>query len=913
MNRIRDPQTAAHGRSSGLPSYTGEFVGRAGRVREVTDALADGPPGVALVGPPGVGKTRLATEVGRRLIETADPPSRVAFCDLRAARTSVDIIATVADVLDLPLSSRRDPEGAADFIAQWVREEPALLILDNFEQILEAGEPLLEQWFADGGAATALVTTRRPPEVDGIRCIDVAPLDGGDAVQLYRDRGGAGAVDAREATAIDELVERLDHLPLAIELAAARLPVLGPSELLERLDRQLEVLQEPSEDFAEWKPALREALTSSWSLLEPWERETLVQLASFRGAFSIEAAERVVDLGDVDGAPPVAQVVHSLLEHSLLRTDTTVAGRRHFSLFESVREFAAREGAGRAARRHAAYFADRATQLRDDFYREQASEALAEFAFQSGNVRRAFDWAVEAEPLLAARIAGPLVTFLNIREPYQDDLAILEETLEALEGEEGGAEVERATGRIHLFFAKRWQTRGAREPAADHFETALAIAREAEAVELEVEILKDLGFFWVFHGEVDRAEAALEEGFEALEQLDEPERVEAPLHMHAGLVAEHRGEIEEARRRYNRALTMHRQTGNVRYAAGAHHNLGLLEAGIGNFERAVRAKQEALETHRLFDDLPQMAGALGDIGNSYAALGELEKAASAFDQAVDLAEQLRHAWYHAEFLAGRALVTFERGEHAEAAAMLDEALSIAEQEGAERLETNLLARKAIVQFASGNLAEGEESTGALREMLEANEDRRTELLLEIATAQRALTEARRALEEGEFALAGERLEAAKAAAGVDDESKLVGQRDAYALARIIARRIREFEEAYADELAAAGEALHVSADRCQWFEWEDEVVDLSRRGAPRRILARLVEAHAEAPGRGLDTDQIVEAGWPDEPLHPEAAKSRVYTAIRTLRDFGLRDLLLTTDEGYVLDPEVPIIEHDERR
>ena len=450
----------------------------------------------------------------------------------------------------------------------------------------------------------------------------------------------------------------------------------------------------------------------------------------------------------------------------------------------------------------------------------------------------------------------------------------------------------------------------AREPAATHFETALAIARDVEAVELEVETLKDLGYFWVFHGDIDRAEEAIEEGFERLEPLEEGETVEAALHMHAGLVSEHRGEVEEARRRFNRALTKHRQTGNLRYAAGVYHNLGLLEAGLGNFERAIRAKQEALETHRMFDDVSHMAAAHGDIGNSYAALGELEEAASAFDQAVDLAEQLRHPWFHAEFLGGRAFVMFERGAHAEAAAMLDEALIIAEPEGADRLDAMLLARKGIVQFACGNVEEGDESVDLLREMLEGNENRRTELLLEIATAQRSLTDARRALEEDEFALAGERLDAAKTAAGADDESKLVGHRDAYALARTVARRIRQFEEAYADQLAAAGEALHVSADRCQWFEWEDEVVDLSRRGAPRRILARLVEAHGEAPGRGLDTDQIVEAGWPDEPLHPEAAKSRVYTAIRTLRDFGLRDVLLTTDEGYVLDPDVPIIEHE---
>lgn len=921
MSRVPKTTERTGAESPGLPAFVGGFHGRESLVDGLTEAVEDHPI-VSIVGPPGVGKTRLSVEAGQQLADAEAFDEGVWFCDLRAARTGVDIIASVADALDLPLSSRRDPEGAAEFLRTWTDEHPTLVILDNFEQLVDSGRELLEQWFSVDAAASAVVTTRRPLGLDLEHRIELSPLGGEEATTLYIERGESasrfGSVDGVSQEAVEELVERLDYLPLAIELAAARLPVLGPHELLERLDRQLDVLQQPSDSLSNWHPALREALEGSWSLLEDWERSALMQLAVFRGAFSIEAAESVVDLGTYDGAPPVPRVLHMLLEHSLIRQDESMGGRRFFSLFESVREFAEDKSDGAdtevegARRRHAEWFAGRVQELKDEFNGEDAQAACSEFAAQSGNVRKAFAWAAENAPILATTIGGPLVMFLNIREPFQDDLAVLETADKALEAADDSPEVERARVRVDHYFAKRWVTRGEAKRAREYFDSAMEAAREHGFDILRLELLKDLGHFWVYNGDLDQASEVIEEGFELLEELgdfEERETLEAALLCHAGNLAHHRTKLEDARRHYNRSLTVHRQAGNLRYTADVYHNLGLLESGFGEFERAAEFKRKAYAIHEQLEELAKMAATHGDLGHTYTGLGDLKAAAEEFDAAIELAEKLKHGYLLPEFLGGRAFIEFERGNIGEAATMLDEALSLADRLPSKHVEVVLQARLGALNFARGRVEEGERNLEIARERLGEIGTHRSELAVEVASAQRHLVAAKGALEEGEFTVAGEHLDEAKELAGYEDESKLLGNPDAFVFGRVIGRRIRDFEEEYSEELEAAGEALHVAAEDCNWFEWDDERVDVSRRGAPRRILARLVRERLESPGSGVDSDGVVEAGWPDQTIHPEAAKSRVYTAIRTLRDFGLRDILLTNDEGYYLDPEVPVVQH----
>jgi predicted ATPase len=415
------PPTPMPGRWQ-LPTLPSRLVGRAAELAELRRLLTAGDSRlVTLVGPGGIGKTRLALATADS-VRTAFPDG-VAAVMLAAVRTPEDVPAGVASALGLPETFGRAP---ADAVGDFLRPRRVLLVLDNFEQVVGAS-PLVGRWLAEAGRLRVLATSREVLNLTGEHVFPVPPLrvgDSGDAedlarsdaVELFVDRARAVrpdlVVDPDLLRTIGEICRRLDGLPLAIELAAARVRMLDPDAILRRLDRRLELLTGGPRDVAARQQALSATIQWSYDLLGERDRVLFARLGAFAGGFFLDAAEAVCldDAVVVD----VLDGLGSLVDKSLIRTDGTVDGVPRFTMLETIREFAGDRltesgESDRVLRFHAEYFERLAHASLAGFSHGAEVHTVYRFAAEAENLRAALRWFLEGdEPDRAAAMAEGL-------------------------------------------------------------------------------------------------------------------------------------------------------------------------------------------------------------------------------------------------------------------------------------------------------------------------------------------------------------------------------------------------------------------------------------------------------------------------------------------------------------------------
>jgi predicted ATPase/class 3 adenylate cyclase len=370
--------------STNLPSPASSFVGRERELADVLARVAAGARLLTLTGPGGTGKTRLAIEAARALLP--DHEGGVFWADLAALRDP----ARVQDELATAL-------GARDGLAAHIGRRRVLVVVDNFEQVVSAA-PQLPPLLAACPGLTLIVTSRELLRVQGEVELPVPPLAEADAVALFSARAGL-----EPSEEIQELCARLDSLPLAVELAAARARALSPAQILERLRDRLEL--RAGRDAAPRQQTLRSTIAWSYELLRDDEQRLFARLSVFAGGCRLEAAESVVD-ADVD-------TLQSLVEKSLLRW----SGER-YSMLETIHEFAAdrlgpdeREELLDRLTAHVVDLADRSTQA---LHNAAETVVSAQLAPEYANIRTAVTHGLEAgEPDDAAFILGGLYPFLT--------------------------------------------------------------------------------------------------------------------------------------------------------------------------------------------------------------------------------------------------------------------------------------------------------------------------------------------------------------------------------------------------------------------------------------------------------------------------------------------------------------------
>jgi predicted ATPase/class 3 adenylate cyclase len=401
-----------------LPARLAPLIGREDEIAAVVELLSSEDVSVVtLVGPGGTGKTRLALTVGAGLLSFFS--DGVFFVDLSALSDASLVMPAIAQALSLREAPGRS---LTETLGDYLSSKEMVLILDNFEQVMDAaGE--VSALVGSSSSLKVVVTSREALRIEGEREFPLHPLAlpssdskaeeilASPAVELFVARARAVrpglAVSGEDARNVAAICRRLDGLPLAIELAAARIKVLNLSALAARLEKSLAALGSGRRDASARQRTLQGAIAWSYELLDEEEQRLFARLGVFAGGWSLEAAEAVCDRNDL--AVDVLDGIASLVDKSLVRV---VGGdEARFSMLETIREYALEmlEVSGEVKgikRAHAAWFAELARTTYPDFAGGQQLAALKRLQVEEANVKSALNWAVSAEPSLALRLTS---------------------------------------------------------------------------------------------------------------------------------------------------------------------------------------------------------------------------------------------------------------------------------------------------------------------------------------------------------------------------------------------------------------------------------------------------------------------------------------------------------------------------
>lgn len=603
-----------------LPMPLTPLLGRDRELREVREILLDGDVRfVTLTGPGGTGKTRLALELARDALR--DFPGGTFFVPLAPLADPSLVLPTIAHAMGVRETAEQP---LRQTLAARVTEGNVLVVLDNFEHLLAAA-PTIAELPASVPALTVLVTSRATLRVDGEHVYRVPPLDERAASALFVERALSVRLDLDRgdttAQAITEICRRLDNLPLAIELAAARTTLFPPSALLARLGERFALLMAGARDRPKRQQTLRRTLEWSYELLDDAERKLFARVAVFGGGWTLDAAERVCgdDLDVVEG-------LASLIDKSMLQLDATVDEPR-LAMLETIREYSlerlAETGEEHVIRdRHLTYFLDVAESAYGERRTPATADVLSRLERENDNLRVAADWAALTDPPRELELVGALGWYWGLRSHLLEGEARLAAALArspdrsaararaligaaadiafrrgrpdatialAAEALELSRELGDDENTSHALDTLGWGhcVRGDHDAALVYFEQALDMRRRLGDAGLMQRSLLAVCQIRVIKGDVDEAEPIGEALYrEAVESGDHRPQVLA-LHLLADC-ALIRCDYEMSEQRYARAVVFSWADGVRVAAAEEMQGVALSASGQGDYTRALR-------------------------------------------------------------------------------------------------------------------------------------------------------------------------------------------------------------------------------------------------------------------------------------------------------------------------------------
>jgi predicted ATPase/DNA-binding CsgD family transcriptional regulator len=649
-----------------LPAQVSSFIGREGELAAVR-ALVGGSRLVTLTGAGGAGKTRLALQVAAGLADGAG--DGVWFVDL-APVSDPDLVAvTVADVLEV----RQEPgRPVADTLVETVGGRSLLLLLDNCEHLIGACAKLADALLRGCPNLALLATTREPLGVDGERIFRVpslaVPAEGDDpeaiwaseAVRLLADRAAAQGVplagDEETADVAGRICRRLDGIPLAVELAAARLRMMPPAELDTRLDERFAILTGGSRTALPRQQTLRTMVDWSWELLTGTEREVLARLSVFAGGFGLAAAEAVTADGNV---PPEEVAAHlgALADKSLVQFGDAGAGPGRYRLLDTVRQYAAGRldalgpaVARRARIAHRDYYVSLAEAAAPRLIGPDQAAWLDRLDAELGNLRAAIAFSLtQPDPEPGLRLVASLRVYWRARGHAAEAAGALRTLLDAPAAQE--ATLLRAWA-LSAAVRLLGQTGGS-AIAAGYGQEALAIARAAGDDHLVAELLHEQAWM-VNQGHPGAALPLIESGLALARRLGEVHLTARLLSVRftaAYVAGDHAGAARDAAE----ALRLFRQAGDRLRAGATLGSVGVIELSTGDLGAARGHLAESLNISRELNDRHSIVVQTFNLGLAEYLGGSPGAAGALFAESLGLARRMGMKRSSAYALTGLAL------------------------------------------------------------------------------------------------------------------------------------------------------------------------------------------------------------------------------------------------------------------
>jgi predicted ATPase/class 3 adenylate cyclase len=672
--------------NTNLPAPGSRLVDREQALGDVCRALRSGEVRmVTLTGSGGTGKTRLAIQAGLELVEHF--PNGVFFVGLASLSEPAQVVPAVAQTLGV-----REQPGAplVQTLAEHLAMRRLLLVLDNFEHVVGAA-PDLAGLLGSAAGLSVLATSREPVRIDAEREQPLAPLDGPDAVLLFGERARAVFPAFEPDATTAEICRRLDGLPLAIELAAARVRLLGPVDMLARLERTLPLLTGGPRDAPSRQRTLRATIDWSYELLGEDERRLFRSLAVFAGGCDLEAVETVCT-DDLD-------VLEALVQKSLVLQRRGVCGGARFQMLATVREYAeerlaaAGEEAGVRAR-HADHVLALVERAEPHLLAAGQVEWLARLEQEIGNIRAAVGWLLASEGESdALRIVSTLIDFWDVRGSHQEARGWLERGLEAL-----GERADPIRGQALLTVGSAAFQDGDLARARTLMLESLALAEAGGDGRLEARALSSLaGVAMVegaFAGTVDHAARAVE----AAERAGDRAMVAFALNMLAVGTYE-LGDPAAAKRRFAEADAILAEIGDRRDLAilrGNRADAALLE---GDYPRARELFEEALVLARQVNERGRLAAYTEGLGVAALLGGDPKTAVSPLSTALAAGREVGDVGTVLSTLAYVAATVGEQGDAATAGVLWGAADRAAALLGIHRSGADVLVEPLIAAAA----------------------------------------------------------------------------------------------------------------------------------------------------------------------------------------------------------------------
>jgi predicted ATPase/DNA-binding SARP family transcriptional activator len=624
------PDGAGHA-APRLASRSSSFVGRTRELGEIRAVLSRGDVRLlTLTGAAGSGKTRLALEA---IGGSESRAAGVVIVELGRVSDAGLVARTTADELGV---KERPGRSAGEALLEYLGDRRVLLLLDNFEHVLEAAS-FLRELLAGAPGVTLLVTSRAPlgvPEEyvypvpalglpDRTQRPSLPGLDEIEAIRLFVDRARAARPDfeltEKNAESVSELCIRLDGLPLALELAAARCNLLSPDAMLKRLGSRLDLLRAtPGSGFAERQWTLRAAIEWSYDLLQAEQQQLFTSLAVFVGGFTLAAAEHVADQPHLD----ILEGVEALLRNNLLAAQHARGDEPRLGMLETIREFAlerlVERGGEAVRRRHAAFYLVLAEEAEQGLLGPQQREWLDRLDAERDNVRAALTWTMDTgEADVGLRIGAALWRYSQLRSLNNE----LRQRLQGLLALPSGSPSTRAKAQTML--AALALNQGDRETALWMLEESLSVHRREGDAAMVANALGLLGWAALGAGETDSALSLTLEAHEAASGGASPYLESASL-WQVGVCLAVRGEFDDAERTIEEAIDLARRLGNARSVGGSKKSLAGIALLRGDRAMARRLFEESLDIHRSLGDAQGVSHSLSHLAFLALEAGDLE-------------------------------------------------------------------------------------------------------------------------------------------------------------------------------------------------------------------------------------------------------------------------------------------------